>query len=350
MATKLIKGNTAVVIGALYAGSDCFFGYPITPASEILHEASRLYPPLGRKFLQAESEEASINMCYGAAAAGHRVFTASSGPGISLMQEGVSYLAGAELPTVIVDIMRAGPGLGNIGPEQSDYNQVVKGGGHGNYKNIVLAPNSVQEMCDYTMLAFELAFKWRTPVYVLADGVLGQMIEPFTFPEKAVAPVIDKTWAVNGNAETRQNLVTSIFLDFAQLEEFNNRLQLKYADIERTETRYEQQNTDDADIVLVAYGISSRIAKTAMDNARRQGLKVGLFRPQTLFPFPKKQINALADKNVTFIAVEMSNGQLADDLRLAISCRRPVELVNRLGGNLVTLDQVMNKIKAVAGK
>ena len=188
MATTLLKGNKAVVIGALYAGSDCYFGYPITPASEVLHEASSLYPKLGRKFLQAESEEASINMCYGAAAAGHRVFTASSGPGISLMQEGISYMAGAELPAVIVDIMRAGPGLGNIGPEQGDYNQVVKGGGHGNYKPIVLAPNSVQEMCDFTMLAFELAFKWRTPTYVLADGVLGQMIEPFTFPEKAITP------------------------------------------------------------------------------------------------------------------------------------------------------------------
>ena len=231
MATTLLKGNKAVVIGALYAGSDCYFGYPITPASEVLHEASSLYPKLGRKFLQAESEEASINMCYGAAAAGHRVFTASSGPGISLMQEGVSYMAGAELPAVIVDIMRAGPGLGNIGPEQGDYNQVVKGGGHGNYKPIVLAPNSVQEMCDFTMLAFELAFKWRTPAYVLADGVLGQMIEPFTFPEKAIEPVIDNEKAVAGTAETRENLVTSIFLNFDQLGKFNDYLQEKYAKI-----------------------------------------------------------------------------------------------------------------------
>ena len=214
MVTKLVKGNTAVVIGALYAGSDCFFGYPITPASEILHEASKYFPMLGRKFVQAESEEASINMCYGAAAAGHRVFTASSGPGVSLMQEGVSYIAGAQLPTVIVDIMRAGPGLGNIGPEQSDYNQVVKGGGHGNYRCIVLAPNSVQEMCDFTMLAFKLADKWRNPVYVLADGVLGQMIEPLRFPEEALQPKTDTSWAVAGTAETRKNLITSIFLDF----------------------------------------------------------------------------------------------------------------------------------------
>ena len=349
MATTLLKGNKAVVIGALYAGSDCYFGYPITPASEVLHEASSLYPKLGRKFLQAESEEASINMCYGAGAAGHRVFTASSGPGISLMQEGVSYMAGAELPAVIVDIMRAGPGLGNIGPEQGDYNQVVKGGGHGNYKPIVLAPNSVQEMCDFTMLAFELAFKWRTPAYVLADGVLGQMIEPFTFPEKAIEPVIDNSKAVAGTAETRENLVTSIFLNFDQLGKFNDYLQEKYAKIAAEESRVEMQNCDDADVVLVAYGISSRIAKTAMDLARKEGLKVGLFRPITLNPFPVEQAKALAKHDkMTFISVEMSNGQMADDLRLAIECAKPVKLVNRLGGNLIELDQVMDAIRKAA--
>lgn len=349
MATKLIKGNTAVVIGALYAGSDCFFGYPITPASEILHEASKYFPMLGRKFVQAESEEASINMCYGAAAAGHRVFTASSGPGVSLMQEGVSYIAGAQLPTVIVDIMRAGPGLGNIGPEQSDYNQVVKGGGHGNYRCIVLAPNSVQEMCDFTMLAFKLADKWRNPVYVLADGVLGQMIEPLRFPEEALQPKTDTSWAVAGTAETRKNLITSIFLDFDQLEEFNQKLQQKYAAIEAEEALYEEQDCADADIILVAYGISSRICKSAVEQARKAGHKVGLFRPKTLFPFPKQRLLELAQKpGLSFISVEMSNGQLADDLRLAINGSRSVELVNRLGGNLVTLDQVMAKIKALA--
>lgn len=349
MATTLVKGNTAVVIGALYAGSDCFFGYPITPASEVLHEASAFYPKLGRKFLQAESEEASINMCYGAAAAGHRVFTASSGPGISLMQEGVSYMAGAELPCVIVDIMRAGPGLGNIGPEQGDYNQVVKGGGHGNYKPIVVAPNSVQEMCDFTMLAFDLAFKWKTPVYVLADGVLGQMIEPFTYPEKAVVPKIDTDWAVAGIPETRENLVTSIFLNFDQLGKFNDYLQEKYAKIAAEEARVEMLNYDDADIVLVAYGISSRIAKTAMDEARKAGLKVGLFRPITLNPFPVKEAKALAARDkMTFISVEMSNGQMADDLRLAIECKKQVKLVNRLGGNLIELNQISDAINAAA--
>jgi 2-oxoisovalerate ferredoxin oxidoreductase alpha subunit len=342
MATKLVKGNTAVVVGALYAGCDCYFGYPITPASEVLHEASKYFPMVGRKFVQAESEEASINMCYGAAATGHRVFTASSGPGISLMQEGISYCAGAELPLVVVDIMRAGPGLGNIGPEQADYNQVVKGGGHGNYHAIVLAPNSVQEMCDVMLKAYELAFKWRNPVYVLADGVLGQMMEPLTYPEKAVEPVIDTKWAVAGTAETRPNLVTSIFLDFDQLEQFNIRLQQKYAKLEAEESDCEQIMTEDADTILVAYGICSRIAKSAVELSRAAGKKVGLFRPKTLYPFPKQQLRKLAEKkDVRFISVEMSNGQMIDDIKLAIDCARPVTLVNRMGGNLLHLDQIM---------
>lgn len=345
MATKLVKGNTAVVIGALYAGADCYFGYPITPASEVLHEASKYFPMLGRRFVQAESEEASINMCYGAAAAGHRVFTASSGPGVSLMQEGVSYCAGAELPIVIVDIMRAGPGLGNIGPEQGDYNQVVKGGGHGNYRNIVLAPNSVQEMCDITAKAFELSQKWRNPVYVLADGVLGQMMEPLKFPETAVKPVIDDSWAVNATAETRKNLVTSIFLDFDQLEQFNYRLQEKYARIEEAEQDSEEYKTEDADTILVAYGICSRIAQSAVDLARSQGKKVGLFRAKTLFPFPKKRLCELAAKEgVRFISVEMSNGQMQDDIKLSINCSRPVDLVRRMGGNLLHINQIMEAL------
>ncbi|NCD32385.1 MAG: 3-methyl-2-oxobutanoate dehydrogenase subunit VorB [Spartobacteria bacterium] len=346
MATQLIKGNSAVVVGAIFAGCDCYFGYPITPASEILQEASKLFPPLGRKFVQAESEEAAINMVFGAASAGHRVMTASSGPGISLKQEGISYLAGAELPCVIADIMRAGPGLGNIGPEQGDYNQVVKGGGHGNYKLIVLAPNSIQEMCDMTMQAFDLAFKYRNPVFVLADGVLGQMIEPLSFPEKAVTPELDKSWAVSGEAETQKNLVTSIFLDFDMQEAFNNRLQEKYALIEANEVAYETYYTDDAETVLVAYGISSRIARSAVDEARAEGLKVGLFRPRTLFPFPKKELAALCDCHAQrFISVEMSNGQMRDDVKLAIECRKPVDLVSRIGGNLITLDQIMEGIR-----
>jgi 2-oxoisovalerate ferredoxin oxidoreductase alpha subunit len=350
MATQLIKGNSAVIVGALYAGCDCFFGYPITPASEILHDASSYFPKIGRKFVQAESEEAAINMVFGGASAGHRVMTSSSGPGISLMQEGVSYLAGAELPCVLVDVMRAGPGLGNIGPEQSDYNQVVKGGGHGNYRTIVLAPNSVQEMCDFTMKAFELAFKYRNPAVVLADGVLGQMIESLKFPEKALVPKTDTSWAVNGTAETRANLITSIFLDFNELGKFNEKLQEKYELIKQNEVDCEEYLTEDASIVLVSYGISSRICRSAVDLARKEGIKVGLFRPKTLFPFPEAQLKALADKGCSFISVEMSNGQMIDDIRLAIRCSQPVELVNRMGGNLITLDQIMDKIRKVAGE
>jgi len=350
MATQLIKGNSAVIVGALYAGCNCFFGYPITPASEILHDASKYFPKIGRKFVQAESEESAINMVYGGASAGHRVMTSSSGPGISLMQEGFSYLAGAELPCVIVDVMRAGPGLGNIGPEQADYNQVVKGGGHGNYKNIVLAPNSVQEMCDFTIKAFELAFKYRNPVVVLADGVLGQMIESLEFPKQAIVPKIDATWAVNGTAETRPNLITSIFLDFNELGKFNEKLQAKYELIRQNEVDYEEYMTDDSSIVLVSYGISSRICRSAVDLARQEGIKVGLFRPKTLFPFPEAQLKVLADRDCSFISVEMSNGQMIDDVRLAINCSQPVELVNRMGGNLITLDQIMDKIRKIAGE
>ncbi|MEL7670304.1 3-methyl-2-oxobutanoate dehydrogenase subunit VorB [Methanobacterium sp.] len=349
MATQLIKGNTAIIIGAMYAGCDCYFGYPITPASEILHEASKYFPMVGRKFVQAESEEAAINMVYGGAAAGHRVLGASSGPGMSLKQEGISFLAGAELPCVIVDVMRAGPGLGNIGPEQGDYNQLVKGGGHGNYKNIVLAPNSVQEMCDFTMKAFEIAEKWRNPVIIIADAVLGQMVEPLQFPEEAVEPKIDTSWAVCGNAETKSNLVTSIFLDFDQLEEFNYKIQEKYQKIQETEVKYEEYMMDDAEIVLVSYGISSRISRSAVEAARKEGIKAGLFRPKTLFPFPEKELKKIADsKNPKFISVEMSNGQMREDIKMAIECK-DVELVNRMGGNIIEPRDVLNKIREVAG-
>ncbi|NLC70371.1 MAG: 3-methyl-2-oxobutanoate dehydrogenase subunit VorB [Desulfuromonadaceae bacterium] len=350
MVMRLVKGNSAVVIGALYAGCDCYFGYPITPASEILQEASNYFPQAGRRFVQAESEVAAINMVYGAAATGRRVLTASSGPGISLKQEGVSYLAGSELPAVIVDIVRAGPGLGNIGPEQGDYNQVVKGGGHGNYRCIVLAPNSVQEMCDLTMRAFDLAFKYRNPVYVMADGVLGQMYEPLCFPDRVVTPQIDTSWAVNGTAETRKNLISSILLDFDQMEAFNKRLQEKYARIEREEQDFEGYCLDDAEIVLVAYGISSRISHSAVDVARAKGIRAGLLRPRTLYPLPKDKLRELAvNPRSRFISVEMSNGQMIEDIRLAIDCSRPVGLVNRMGGNLIILDEINRKIEEMAG-
>jgi 2-oxoisovalerate ferredoxin oxidoreductase alpha subunit len=350
MPTKLTKGNNAVVVGALYAGCDCFFGYPITPASEVLHAASDWFPRLGRKFVQAESEEAAINMVYGAAASGHRAMTASSGPGISLKQEAISYFAGTELPCVVVDIVRAGPGLGNIGPEQGDYNQIVKGGGHGNYRNIVLAPNSVQEMCDLTILAFELAQRYRGPAFVLADGTLGQMIEPLEYPKTALEPSIDESWAVSGTPGTRGNFITSIILDFDELETFNVKLQAKYEEIERNERRVEMIACEDADIILCSYGISSRIATSAVEVARSRGYRVGLFRPQTLFPLARPELRELAQRDVTFVSVEMSNGQFRDDIRLAIDCARPVELVNRYGGNLITLEALMAKIEEIVGR
>lgn len=347
MASGLMAGNSAVIVGALYAGCDCFFGYPITPASEILQEASKFFPLVGRKFVQAESEEAAINMVYGAATAGHRVLAASSGPGMSLKQEGITYIAGAQLPCVIVDICRAGPGLGNIGPEQSDYNQACKGGGHGCYHNIVLAPASVQEMCDFTRKGFELAFKYRNPVVILADGVLGHMVEPLQFPQVAIEHTIDTTWAVAGKAETRGNLVTSISLDFGDLEKHNLMLQEKYRQVEENEVLWDGYRLEDADVVLVSYGISSRIARSAVDRARKEGIRAGLFRPITLYPFPTGEIAKLADRGCKFISVEMSNGQMRDDIRLASGCR-PVELVCRYGGNLINIDEIMNKIREVA--
>jgi len=347
MASGLMAGNSAVIVGALYAGCDCFFGYPITPASEILQEASKFFPLVGRKFVQAESEEAAINMVYGAATAGHRVLAASSGPGMSLKQEGITYIAGAQLPCVIVDICRAGPGLGNIGPEQSDYNQACKGGGHGCYHNIVLAPASVQEMCDFTRKGFELAFKYRNPVVILADGVLGHMVEPLQFPQEAIEHTIDTTWAVAGRAETRGNLVTSISLDFGDLEKHNLMLQEKYRQVEENEVLWDGYRLEDADVVLVSYGISSRIARSAVDRARKEGIRAGLFRPITLYPFPMGEIAKLADRGCKFISVEMSNGQMRDDIRLASGCR-PVELVCRYGGNLINIDEIMEKIREVA--
>ena len=347
MASGLMAGNSAVIVGALYAGCDCFFGYPITPASEILQEASKFFPLVGRKFVQAESEEAAINMVYGAATAGHRVLAASSGPGMSLKQEGITYIAGAQLPCVIVDICRAGPGLGNIGPEQSDYNQACKGGGHGCYHNIVLAPASVQEMCDFTRKGFELAFKYRNPVVILADGVLGHMVEPLQFPQVAIEHTIDTTWAVAGKAETRGNLVTSISLDFGDLEKHNLMLQEKYRQVEENEVLWDGYRLEDADVVLVSYGISSRIARSAVDRARKEGIRAGLFRPITLYPFPTEQIAKLADRGCKFISVEMSNGQMRDDIRLASGCR-PVELVCHYGGNLINIDEIMEKIREVA--
>jgi 2-oxoisovalerate ferredoxin oxidoreductase alpha subunit len=340
---QLMKGNDAIVNGAILAGCHAYFGYPITPASEIAETAALLFPKSGSVFLQAESEIASIQMVYGAASAGVRSMTGSSGPGISLMQEGISYLAGAELPCVIADIMRGGPGLGNIGPEQSDYAQMVKGGGHGNYRNIVLAPNSVQEMCDLTILAFELADRYRNPAVILADGALGQMMEAVALPAPC-GPQPPKGWAVTGNAETRKNIITSIYLRPEDLEQHNLKLQAKYHEMEARETRWEEHRTEDAEYLLVGYGISSRVARATVDEARKQGRRIGLFRPISLFPFPTKRLSELTAKVKGALVVELSYGQLMEDVRLAANGKTTVRLLSRAGGMIPTEEEVITAI------
>lgn len=344
MAPKLVKGNEAVVLGALLAGCDSYYGYPITPASEIAHTAARFFPKLGRTFLQAESEVAAVNMIYGAASAGERTLTASSGPGISLKAEGLSYLAGAELPCVVVNVMRAGPGLGNIGPEQSDYNQIVKGGGHGNYRLLVLAPNSAQEMCDMAVEGFELADKYRIPVVILSDGVIGQMMEAVDFPEP-VADLPEKPWAVKGTPETMHNVTTSIYLAFDELEEHNLKLIEKYHRIEQNEQQFDTYLTDDADIVLVSYGVVSRIARTAVDALREKGIKAGLFRPRTLWPFPQKGLLEIGKRVEKIFVAEMSRGMLIDDVKLTLNDGRPVGFKSRVGGNLIGEDELVEAVE-----
>lgn len=338
---KFIKGNEAVAVGAIYAGCEVYFGYPITPASDIAHAVAEYFPQLGREHLQAECETGAINMIFGAAAAGRLAMTASSGPGISLMQEGLSYLAGAQLPAVIVNVQRVGPGLGNIGPEQGDYNQAVKGGGHGNFHNIVLAPSSVQEMCDLTIRAFELAFKYRNPAIVLADAVLGQMMEFLNFPEGPAALPEVSSWAVQGDAATRGNLVSSIYLDNELQERHNWMLQDKYASM-AADAMAESYMTDDAEILLTGYGTSSRVARSAVDALRNEGIKAGLFRPRTLFPFPTRQLNEAARAGRVLV-VELSNGQYRDDVLLHLDRDMPckVDLINRMGGNMMKVEDVV---------
>ncbi|HXS95013.1 MAG TPA: 3-methyl-2-oxobutanoate dehydrogenase subunit VorB [Candidatus Limnocylindrales bacterium] len=340
MKPQLTKGNEAIVKAAVLAGARAFYGYPITPASEIAEAAALYFPQAGGVFVQAESETAAINMLYGGAAAGVRSMTGSSGPGISLMQEGFSYLAGAELPCVIADIMRGGPGLGNIAPEQSDYNQIVKGGGHGNYRTLVLAPYSVQEMADLTTLAFDLADRYRNPAVVLADGMIGQMMEPVRFaPARAVPAPPD--WAVTGDAVHRKNLVSSIFLEPDRLEEHVNKLEAKYRAAERTEARAELYRTSDAEIVFVGYGIMGRVLKAVVEQARARGIRAGLLRPITLYPFPVEQVRTLGKQARAFLVVEMSNGQLRDDVRLHLEGRCPVEFYSRTGGNVPSAEEVL---------
>ena len=340
MSRQLTKGNEAVVKAAVLAGCRAFYGYPITPASEIAEAAALYLPQAGGVFVQAESEVSAVNMLYGGAATGVRAMSASSGPGISLMQEGFSYLAGAELPCVIADIMRGGPGLGNIAPEQGDYNQIVKGGGHGCYRNLVVAPDSVQEMADLTTWAFDLADEYRNPVVMLADGFIGQMIEPVEFapPRPVPAP---PSWAVTGTAASRRNLVSSIHLEPDVLERHIRKLEEKYRAAERQATRAENWRTADAEIVLVGYGIVGRILKAVVEQARARGMKLGLLRPITLFPFPTAQLRELAARARAFVVVEMSTGQLRDDVRLALEGRRPVEFYSRVGGNAPSAEEVL---------
>ncbi|HKJ84602.1 MAG TPA: 3-methyl-2-oxobutanoate dehydrogenase subunit VorB [Spirochaetia bacterium] len=342
---QLMKGNEAVVHGALLGGATHFFGYPITPASEIAHAAADLFGRSGRHFLQAESEVSAINMIYGAAGGGVRVMTASSGPGISLMAEGISYIAGAELPCVIVDVQRAGPGLGNIWPEQSDYNAVVKGGGHGNYRNVVLAPNSAQEMCDLTYMAFEIADRYRVTVFILTDAYIGQMMEPVELPERALHGA-RKEWALSSDAESRTNLITSIYMSTAGQSEHNWNLRAKYDRIAEEITDWQEVETDDAELLFVAYGISARLALSAVQTLRSEGVKAGLLRPRTLFPFPKPRLAELAAGKVADIAVvELSDGMMADDVQLSVPDSVAVHRLNWLGGEVPTTSMVVERAR-----
>lgn len=344
---QLCKGNVAVVKGAILAGCSAYYGYPITPASEIAEAAALYLPQVGGTFLQAESEVAAINMVYGAAAAGVRVMTASSGPGLSLMQEGISYIAGSELPCVIVDVVRGGPGLGNIAPEQSDYFALVKGGGHGNYRNIVLAPASVQEMADLTRLAFDLADKYRNPAVVMADGFIGQMMEPVDLVEHEVA-ALKKLWAVEGTPETRNNLISSIYLEPDDLEAHQRRMEAKYIRCAQEEARWETYLTDDAEVLVVGFGIVSRVLRSAVEESRREGLNAGLFRPITLWPFPSEALVKAALKVSKILVVELSNGQMVEDVRLAVNGRVPVEFYGRVGGNVPSVEEVQEKLNVLA--
>jgi len=346
----LMKGNEALAEAAIMAGCRHYFGYPITPQTEVAAYMAKRMPKIGGTFLQAESEIAAINMVYGVASAGYRVMTSSSSPGIALKSEGLSYLAGADLPALVINVQRGGPGLGGIQPSQSDYFQATKAGGHGDFRMIVLAPASVQEMADLTVKGFELADKYRMTSMILADGTMGQMMEPVSLnygePKK-----YDKPWAVTGtNCARPHNIVNSLFLQPDELEKFNFLRYERYQQIEENETMYEEYMMDDAEICIVAFGITARVAKNAIVQARAEGIKVGMIRPITLWPFPKAPMLKAADHVHTFISVEMSMGQMIEDVELAIRCRRPVKLCNRVGGMIPEPDQVYASIVEAAKK
>lgn len=347
MNKELIKGNEAIAEAAIRSGCKLFFGYPITPSTEIVEYLSKHLPKAGGMVLQGEDEIASINMCYGAATTGARVMTASSSPGFSLKQEGLSYLAAAELPVVVVNVNRSGPGLGGLGPSQADYFQCTKGGGHGDYRAIVLAPSKAQEMYDYTMLAFDLADTWRTPVIILSDGFLGQMMEPVELKERPNTALPPKDWAITGASSRgkKQNLASyTLTNEIGEAE--NLRWQAKFAKMREAEQRWESFQAEDAEYLLVGYGTCGRIAKSAVLNARKKGLKVGLIRPISLWPFPVKAFENLGNiKGV--LTVELNAGQMIEDVKLAVNCRAPVQLCNRMGGIMPSENEVLRKLVEV---
>ena len=350
---RLMKGNEAIAHAAIRYGTDGYFGYPITPQSEVMETlmAEKPWETTGMVVLQAESEVSSINMVYGAAGTGKRVMTSSSSPGVSLMQEGVSYIAGAELPCLIVNVMRGGPGLGTIQPSQADYFQTVKGGGHGDYRLIALAPSSVQEMADFVALGFDLAFKYQTPAIILSDGMIGQLMEKVVLPPfrpRKTDEEIEKEspWAASGRKGGRKpNVITSLELDPAIMEQRNLHLLEKYRQIEENEVRYEEIACDDADYLLIAFGSSARICQKAMEIARGEGLKLGLLRPITLWPFPTKAISDRADKVKGILSVELNAGQMVEDVKLAVDGRVRVEHFGRLGGIVFTPDEIIAAVK-----
>ena len=341
----LMCGNEAMAEAAVIAGCDAYFGYPITPQNEISAYLAHRMAEEGRVFIQSESELAAINMVFGASATGKRAMTSSSSPGISLMQEGMSYLAGAELPAVVINVMRGGPGLGNISAAQGDYFQATRGGGHGDYKTIVFGPSSVQEMADCTSLAFDLADQYRMTVMILADGVLGQMMEPLTLEPKAHRELPPKDWALTGRKGRGQNIVRSLYLGEGALERLNEKLQAKYREIQEKEVRCEEYRVEDAEIVIVAYGIVARIARAAVDQAREEGIPIGLIRPITLWPFPSQQISRAAEEFRIFLTMEMSSGQMLDDVKLAVAGKAPVLFYGRMGGGMPTVDEVLGRIR-----
>ncbi|HHV72069.1 MAG TPA: 3-methyl-2-oxobutanoate dehydrogenase subunit VorB [Clostridia bacterium] len=347
----LMKGNEAIGEGAIKAGCIYFFGYPITPQNELPHYMAKRLPEVNGVFLQAESEVAAINMVYGAAATGKRVMTSSASPGISLKSEGISYLAAAELPAVIVNIMRGGPGLGGIQSSQSDYFQATKGGGHGDYRNIVLAPSTVQEMYDYTKLAFDLADKYRNPAMILGDGVLGQMMEPVELDNSENRIVFDKAWAATGKmGRSKPNVIDSFFLEPLALERHNFHLAEKYSLIRQNEQRWEAILVEDAELILVAYGTSSRVARSVVDRTRKEGFKIGMIRPITLWPFPELAFERFRNTDTKFLVVEMSMGQMVEDVKLALNDGSYVSFYGRTGGVVPSPKEVYEQVLTLLGK